>query len=134
MRRFLLLTLAACTTPATSTVEAPPLDLSPRLEPLAEPEKPDEKQWDLEKMPGKKKQVALDLDEGTWMSLDVSPDGKQIVFDLLGDIYVMPAAGGDARPITRGAKRNRSATRVDGGSCVSSRPVRRRPVWPAGLS
>ena len=29
----------------------------------------------------------LDTDEGTWMSLDVSPDGKTIVFDMLGDIY-----------------------------------------------
>lgn len=29
-------------------------------------------------------------DAGTWMSVDVSPDGQQILFDLLGDIYVMP--------------------------------------------
>ncbi|WP_439132081.1 amidohydrolase family protein [Polaribacter sp.] len=36
----------------------------------------------------------LDTDEGTWMNLDVSPDGKTIVFDLLGDIYKMPISGG----------------------------------------
>ena len=42
------------------------------------------------------KEVPLSTDEGTWMNLDVSPDGKQIVFDLLGDIFIMPAGGGKA--------------------------------------
>ena len=41
-------------------------------------------------------------DEGTWMSLDVSPDGRTIAFDLLGDIYVMPITGGDAQAIASG--------------------------------
>ena len=36
----------------------------------------------------------LNTTEGTWMNLDVSPDGKTIVFDLLGDIYTMPISGG----------------------------------------
>ena len=39
--------------------------------------------------------LAFDTAEGTWMNLDVSPDGRQIVFDLLGDIYVMPIGGSD---------------------------------------
>ena len=38
----------------------------------------------------------LNTTEGTWMNLDVSPDGKTIVFDLLGDIYKMPITGGKA--------------------------------------
>ena len=39
---------------------------------------------------------------GTWMSLDVSPDGQTIVFDLLGDLYTLPIAGGTATRITEG--------------------------------
>lgn len=41
-------------------------------------------------------------DEGTWMNLDVSPDGKTIVFDMLGDIYQMPISGGKATPLRTG--------------------------------
>jgi Tol biopolymer transport system component len=40
--------------------------------------------------------------KGTWMSLDVSPDGQTIVFDLLGDIYTLPIAGGKATRLTHG--------------------------------
>ena len=39
---------------------------------------------------------------GQWMSVDVSPDGQTLVFDLLGDLYTMPMAGGTATPLTRG--------------------------------
>ncbi len=45
--------------------------------------------------------IDFDTSEGTWMSLDVSPDGKWIVFDLLGHIYRMPAAGGKAECLTQ---------------------------------
>jgi len=46
--------------------------------------------------------VALDVTQGTWMSLDISPDGRTLVFDLLGDIYLLPIEGGEATPITGG--------------------------------
>lgn len=46
--------------------------------------------------------VTFNTKVGSWMSLDVSPDGSTLVFDLLGDIYTMPIAGGTATPLTRG--------------------------------
>src|SRR5438067_5357144 len=46
--------------------------------------------------------VSFETSEGTWMSLDVSPDGRTIVFELLGDLYTMPIAGGTATRITSG--------------------------------
>src|ERR1700759_2044523 len=48
------------------------------------------------------RKVSFTTDEGTWMSIDVSPDGRQIVFDLLGDLYVIPSSGGDAKRLTSG--------------------------------
>ncbi len=41
-------------------------------------------------------------DEGSWISLDLSPDGETIVFELLGDLYVLPVGGGAATRITSG--------------------------------
>lgn len=46
--------------------------------------------------------IKFSASEGTWISLDVSPDGQLIVFDLMGDIYSMPIGGGQATPLTQG--------------------------------
>lgn len=48
------------------------------------------------------RQIKFNTTEGTWMSVDVSPDGKLIAFDLMGDIYTMPIIGGKATPVTKG--------------------------------
>ena len=41
-------------------------------------------------------------DEGTWLSVDVSKDGATLLFDLLGDLYTLPIAGGSAKRIMEG--------------------------------
>src|SRR5688500_3902442 len=46
--------------------------------------------------------VRFETSEGIWISLDVSPDGKAIVFELLGDLYTLPITGGTATRITSG--------------------------------
>jgi len=63
--------------------------------------KPDQKKE--EELPLKPtSKIEFTTDEGTWMSLDVSPDGKTIVFDLLGDIYTLPIEGGEAKRVIGG--------------------------------
>ena len=46
--------------------------------------------------------IPLNVSEGTWMNLDVSPDGRHIAFDMLGDIYQLPISGGKAEPLLGG--------------------------------
>ncbi len=62
-------------------------------------------EWDISNPPGEGwnwQEVHFTTDEGTWMNVDVSPDGRTIVFDLLGDIYTMPLSGGKATPLRTG--------------------------------
>src|SRR6188474_1555204 len=58
--------------------------------------------WDVNNPPGHYTDVNFSTVEGTWMNLDVSPDGKEIVFDLLGDLFIMPVTGGEAKPLRTG--------------------------------
>ena len=46
--------------------------------------------------------IEFDTDEATWLSLDLSPDGSTLVLEVLGDLYLLPVAGGQARPLTSG--------------------------------
>ena len=56
--------------------------------------------WNVNAPPGVAKTANIDVRTGTWMSVDVSPDGKTVVFDLLGDLYTLPIGGGEAKPLT----------------------------------
>ncbi|MFL6732766.1 MAG: TolB family protein, partial [Sphingomicrobium sp.] len=59
--------------------------------------------WDVEHPRGlTTHKVPLDTTEGTWMNVDVSPDGTRVAFDMLGDIYVMPISGGTPTRIAEG--------------------------------
>ncbi len=73
-------------------------------EPVAasSPADSDKPKWDVQNPPGPAHDATIDVTEGTWMALDVSPDGREIVFDMLGDIYVMPIGGGEASAIASG--------------------------------
>ena len=80
------------------------------------------KKKDLPLEAGRK--VAIKSSEGTWMSLDISPDGKTIAFDFLGDIYLLPITGGKAKAFT--ARGRWKCCRM-----VLVSYVRRTPrIWP----
>src|SRR5580704_16460984 len=73
--------------------------------------KKDEKKGEKKGLPLKSaRKIEFTTDEGTWLSLDVSPDGQAIVFELLGDIYTLPIEGGVAKL-------------VDGGMAFDSQPT-----------
>ena len=97
---LLLLTLALCV----------PSGLRAQEEKKDQPKPADQKDETKKDEPKKPQELPLKptrkieftTDQGTWMSLDVSPDGKQIVFDLLGDLYLLPISGGEAKRLTSG--------------------------------
>ncbi|MFQ3220180.1 MAG: Tol biopolymer transport system component/imidazolonepropionase-like amidohydrolase [Paraglaciecola sp.] len=61
----------------------------------------DEPQWDVLNPPFPLSTVSIDTLKTTWSSLDITPDGKQFVFDMLGDIYLSSLEGGDAKALTQ---------------------------------
>ncbi|MBP6299646.1 MAG: PD40 domain-containing protein [Arenimonas sp.] len=62
----------------------------------------DKPSWNVSADHGKTKTISFTTDEGTWLDLDVSPDGNSIVFSMMGDIYLMPISGGNAQRISSG--------------------------------
>ncbi len=104
--------------PALAAPSSAPQTLAPKASNLAEKwvEPPlsaqdgDEKSEAKDKKKDKKKGLALkparvvefETNEGTWMSLDISPDGGTIIFELLGDLYTLPTTGGEAKAIVTG--------------------------------
>src|SRR6202049_2165411 len=78
MRKFALLTLVLTCVAAQESKKKPGLPLKPE------------------------RKLDFTTDEGTWLSVAVSPDGKTIAFDLLGDLYTLPVTGGEAHAIDTG--------------------------------
>ncbi|HCC26931.1 MAG TPA: amidohydrolase, partial [Erythrobacter sp.] len=77
-------------------VDAAPASANPAAADSAE-------KWDVTAPRGATiRQVPIRTDEGTWMDVDVSPDGRMLAFALLGDIYTMPIAGGTPTRIAEG--------------------------------
>ncbi|KAB7645642.1 amidohydrolase family protein [Polymorphobacter fuscus] len=67
----------------------------------ATPAKPPK--WDVNAPPGMTtRSVPIRVEEGSWMNIDVSKDGRTLAFDLLGDIYTMPITGGTPTRIAEG--------------------------------
>ncbi len=113
--RFAVLVLYVWVVPARGGWAAPGLQASEAPAPqeahgTAEEEEKDEKEkkekekpkWDVSNPPGPMSEVAIDTDQGTWMNLDVSPQGDEIIFDLLGDLYRVAITGGEAQALTSG--------------------------------
>lgn len=66
-----------------------------------EGEEDEKEEWSIESPPGPSSEQPIDVTEGTWVTVDVHPNGREIVFDLLGDLYVLPitdAERGDGKP------------------------------------
>ena len=57
--------------------------------------------WDVLNPAFPLNEINVKSNELTWASLDVTPDGKHIVFDTLGDIFISSIEGGDAQPLTQ---------------------------------
>jgi Tol biopolymer transport system component len=59
--------------------------------------------WDVTQARGTTRVIDITTDQGTWMSTDVSADGRWILFDLLGHVHRVPAQGGAAESLTQGS-------------------------------
>ncbi|HYX19910.1 MAG TPA: amidohydrolase, partial [Thermoanaerobaculia bacterium] len=80
-----------------------PLPATPAPDASKEKKEAEAPKWDVANPPYPYDvTTSIDVTTGTWMSLDVSPDGREIVFDLLGDIYTLPIGGGEAKSLTSG--------------------------------
>ena len=77
-----------------------PEDSSQDITPTDETSENEEK-WDVLNPSFDLSTINIKTDQTTWSSLDISPDGKQFVFDMLGDIYITSIKGGEAKALTQ---------------------------------
>jgi Tol biopolymer transport system component len=95
MSKFAKLVFSTVTTVVLALASVPPLTRAQK------PDKPAESTWDTTQARGKTRDIDFTTSEGTWMSVDVSPDGRWLVFDLLAQIYRLPVEGGEAQCLTQ---------------------------------
>ncbi|MWV27605.1 amidohydrolase family protein [Aurantiacibacter rhizosphaerae] len=106
----MLATAAAAQQPDPASGPTPDEASEPMFEPMPDPVAEtapdageDDAKWDVNNPPGVEiTEVPINVSEGTWMDVDVSPDGRTIAFSLLGDIYTMPITGGTPTRIAQG--------------------------------
>ena len=60
-----------------------------------------QEKWDVTVPRGNTREISFTTEQGTWMSVDISPDSSWVVFDLLGHIYRLPVKGGQALSLTQ---------------------------------
>lgn len=82
------------------------------------------------------RKIRLNTKEGTWISLDVHPNGQEIIFDMMGDLYTLPIAGGKATQVTSGmAFDDHPRYSPDGNSIVfSSDKSGSENIWTLDLT
>lgn len=86
---------------AGSTIALPTLAADNAKDTAKAAKKDKKDEWNVLDAPGPKKTIKIDTKQSTWSNLDVSPDGKTIVFDMLGDLHTMPITGGEAKPLVK---------------------------------
>lgn len=91
--KVMSLLIASITLPAVMQINAAETEKESTGEPSEKVE------WSVNAPQGKFKDANIDVTSGTWMNVDVSPDGNTLAFDLLGDIYTMSIKGGEAEPL-----------------------------------
>ena len=96
--------------------DVPPV---PNAAPTAQTIQSAQDEWDVEQSLGPTVPLSFETDEGTWMNVDVHPDGRTVVFDLLGDLYTISIAGGPATRISSGQSFDMQPRFSPNGSAVA---------------
>src|SRR5260370_6378940 len=98
---FLAVTFAGATALNAGAKRPDPAEQEKDKKEEKKDERKEEKKDEKKGLPLKSdRKIEFTTDEGTWLSLDVSPDGKTIVFELVGDIFTLPIEVGQAKLIS----------------------------------
>ncbi len=78
--------------------------------------------------------AVVTVSEGTSMSVAAAPDGKQLVMDLQGSLWILPVTGGTARPITDGFNDARQPVWSPDGRTIAFQGYRsgNYDIWAVG--